>query len=467
MTEFATRVDAFFTEYFALEPVDATGAGNHAHDGRWPDVSETGRTERLAFIDRWQATFAAFADDALDVDERLDRDLLLGVLGSYAFNERELREDAWSPMAWVYLIGQGFFALIAREFAPLADRLASIAARAEGIPAVLAAATEALVGVEGRPVDRFHTETALEQWPGLIGIVDEAIETGDAAAAAGDAAVAAVLPRLRAARDVAGAALAAFETRLRERSSRPPRARAASDRRCSRAKMTHTMQDARADPGADPGAGGARVRGGPRGDDPDRARDRAGVASATSRSPTTTARSSGRSSPRSRSTTRRPTSSSTSAAPSSAGSRTSAASATSSACPTSRSRSAGRRSSCGRSAGRCSARRGRSRRARRRSSRSPRSPPTGPRTGGVVASRGQRPDAPAPDDPRGGPRPLPPGRVRQPLPVDRPGPVRDGVFAEGWAVYVTQVMLDAGYGADDLALMLTHWKYYLRASSTR
>ena len=39
----------------------------------------------------------------------------------------------------------------------------------------------------------------------------------------------------------------------------------------------------------------------------------------------------------------------------------------------------------------------------------------------------------------------------------------DGMFAEGWAVYVTQVMMDAGYGADDPALLLTHWKFYLRA----
>ena len=38
-----------------------------------------------------------------------------------------------------------------------------------------------------------------------------------------------------------------------------------------------------------------------------------------------------------------------------------------------------------------------------------------------------------------------------------------GLFAEGWAVYVTQVMMDVGYGADDPALMLTHWKFYLRA----
>ena len=38
-----------------------------------------------------------------------------------------------------------------------------------------------------------------------------------------------------------------------------------------------------------------------------------------------------------------------------------------------------------------------------------------------------------------------------------------GVFAEGWAVYITQVMMDVGYGADDPALMLVHWKFYLRS----
>ena len=243
MTELATRVDAFFAEYFALEPTDATGAGNHAHDGHWPDVTATGRAARLAFIERWQTTFASFTDGGLDVDERVDRDLLLGVLGSYAFNELELREDAWSPMAWVYLIGQGFFSLIAREFAPLPERLASIASRAEGLPAVLDAAAETLVGIEGRAVDRFHTETALEQWPGLIGIVDEAIEAGEAAAAAGDGAAAAVLPRLRAARDIAHAALTAFETRLRVEVL----PRSAGEGRLGpelfAAKMAHTMQD--------------------------------------------------------------------------------------------------------------------------------------------------------------------------------------------------------------------------------
>jgi uncharacterized protein (DUF885 family) len=38
-----------------------------------------------------------------------------------------------------------------------------------------------------------------------------------------------------------------------------------------------------------------------------------------------------------------------------------------------------------------------------------------------------------------------------------------GVFAEGWAVYITQVMMDVGYGAEDPALMLVHLKFYLRS----
>ena len=40
----------------------------------------------------------------------------------------------------------------------------------------------------------------------------------------------------------------------------------------------------------------------------------------------------------------------------------------------------------------------------------------------------------------------------------------NGMFAEGWAVYVTQVMFDAGYAADDPGFALAHWKMYLRAT---
>jgi uncharacterized protein (DUF885 family) len=38
-----------------------------------------------------------------------------------------------------------------------------------------------------------------------------------------------------------------------------------------------------------------------------------------------------------------------------------------------------------------------------------------------------------------------------------------GVFAEGWAVYTEQMMLDQGYGDGDLVLRLNQLKWYLRA----
>ena len=40
---------------------------------------------------------------------------------------------------------------------------------------------------------------------------------------------------------------------------------------------------------------------------------------------------------------------------------------------------------------------------------------------------------------------------------------RNGVFAEGWAVYTEQMMLDEGYGDGDLSLRLHQLKFYLRA----
>ncbi len=216
MSEFSARVDAFLDAAFVLDPIFATAIGNHDRDGEWPDLSPAGRERRLGFADEWTAVFEACTDEELTADERIDRDLLIGELAAQRFGDVRLREDAWSPMWWVYLIGEAFFGLLSREFAPIHVRLASIAARAEGVPAVLDAAREMLVGLDDRPVDRFHTEKAIEQWPGLISIVDEALLTGEAAADDGDAEAEAVLPRLRSAREVAGAALDAFETHLRE-----------------------------------------------------------------------------------------------------------------------------------------------------------------------------------------------------------------------------------------------------------
>jgi uncharacterized protein (DUF885 family) len=238
MSDFAARVDAFLAELFRLNPTFATAMGEHAHDARWPDLSAAGRAEQLAFIDRWLAELGAM--DALDHDDAIDRDLLVGELEAARFNETMLQEDAWNPLEWVYLIGNGLFAITAREFAPLADRLASVAGRLEGIPTVLASAMERLVGLPDRPVGRFQTEAALRQLSGIGEQVEEALTA--ARDAAGDPAVAALLPRLMAAAAAADEAVASFETHLRQVVLPASEGEGRLGRAMFSAKMRHTMR---------------------------------------------------------------------------------------------------------------------------------------------------------------------------------------------------------------------------------
>ena len=215
VSDFSARIDAFLAEYFSLLPLAATSAGMHDHDGRWHDPTDAGREARLGFYDRWTAELAATGDAALTIDEQIDRDLLLAELAAHRFSETVLREERWSPLDWVYLLGDGIFPLIARDFAPLAERLTSVAGRLEGMPAVVAAAREALTGHDGRPVARFHTEKAISQFSGIAELIDDALaETSSTEAT--DPAVAAVAPRLRTAADEAKTSLAGFEQHLRD-----------------------------------------------------------------------------------------------------------------------------------------------------------------------------------------------------------------------------------------------------------
>jgi uncharacterized protein (DUF885 family) len=239
MPDFAARVETFLVEFFRLNPTFATAIGEHRHDDRWPDLTAAGRAEQLAFGDRWLAEFAAMT--GLSPDQAIDRDLLVGELEAARFAETELRDDAWNPLGWVYLIGDGLFTLNARDFAPLADRLASTAGRLEGLPAVLDAARETLVGHAGRPVGRFQTETAINQLPGIDELIAEALASAEAAAAT-DPTVEAVQPRLIAAAATARAAVKAFETHLHEVVLPASEGEGRLGASLFAAKMRHTMR---------------------------------------------------------------------------------------------------------------------------------------------------------------------------------------------------------------------------------
>jgi uncharacterized protein (DUF885 family) len=170
---FATAQDAFFADFFRHYPVHATNAGNHEHDDRWPDVTDAGTGARLAWLAEARAGLEAA--DGLTREEEIDRRVLVSVIDEMRFEEEELDEPSWSAITYSYLLGGGLFALLSREFAPLAVRLGSAAGRMEGIPAVLDAARANLTSGRGRPVARFHVEKAIETIPGVADLCRTAV----------------------------------------------------------------------------------------------------------------------------------------------------------------------------------------------------------------------------------------------------------------------------------------------------
>jgi uncharacterized protein (DUF885 family) len=175
-TRYEHLLHAFLDDLFAAQPVLATQIGYHELDDRWPDLSEAGRRARIEMLRRHRATFADVADTDLSPDEQIDRQILFEAIDSMLFDEEVLREASWDPLSYVYNLGSGFFALLAREYAPFAHRGSAFVGRLRRLPEVVASARENLHGVEGRPVSLLHTETALSQLGGVGELIDQAIE---------------------------------------------------------------------------------------------------------------------------------------------------------------------------------------------------------------------------------------------------------------------------------------------------
>jgi uncharacterized protein (DUF885 family) len=174
--DFRPMVDEVLAGYFRHYPVQATEIGHHAFDGEWPDLTEAGRAARLAWATEGLARVEAVAPESLNRDDAIDRRILLENLAAIRFAEETLDEGSWNPMTYVYLFGNGLFSLLAREFAPLPDRMRSTAARLAGLPAALDQARSALETGGARPTSTFHTQKAAERMPGLVDLVDTAVQ---------------------------------------------------------------------------------------------------------------------------------------------------------------------------------------------------------------------------------------------------------------------------------------------------
>lgn len=211
-TAFETALVDLLTDLFTAYPTWGTEVGYHAVDHGWPDLSEAGRLARLRLLATHAAAFAGLAEPALSAAERVDRGIVLEEIEKLVFGDEVLRAEAWDPLSAVYLMGSGLFGVLAREFAPWSRRGTALLQRIEALPLLMEQALAALTGLDDRPVSLLHLETALAQLDGVAELIDATLAEARSRAAMDEGPE--LVASLEAAASLAGAALGSFRDAL-------------------------------------------------------------------------------------------------------------------------------------------------------------------------------------------------------------------------------------------------------------
>jgi uncharacterized protein (DUF885 family) len=206
---FRRLAEDYLDDLARRHPDIATELGDHRFDDQLPDRRAAALDGERRALDEFAARLTAIDHAGLDKELRVDAAVLGNDVARRLFELEELREHTWNPL--VANPGQAIYMLLARDYAPLPDRLQSLAGRLAAVPDSLSAARATL----GR-MPKVHLETAIGQFGGAIGLVTEevnaalrqAANSGAVIPGSGAAATAAVIAEVEKARPAALAALA-------------------------------------------------------------------------------------------------------------------------------------------------------------------------------------------------------------------------------------------------------------------
>lgn len=165
----------FYTGFREL-PVTATRVGVHTYDSELDDMSAAAIERRIAGEQSYLSKFQAFDPKSLSADDALDRTLILNSIRDDLLSTATLQDWRHNPDVYTGLASGSVFILISRDFAPLATRLKEAIARERAIPNLIAQAKANLT-----TVDSATQEIAGEQAGGAIGFFSQTVPQAFAA----------------------------------------------------------------------------------------------------------------------------------------------------------------------------------------------------------------------------------------------------------------------------------------------
>ncbi len=155
--------------WLQLSPVGATQIGEHKYDAEIDDLSAAGRQKNVDFGKKILAELDALDVSTLSRENQVDAAILRNQLQYDLWSAETMQAWAWDPQVYGGVAGSAIYGLMAREFAPLRQRIGSAVSRMEKIPALLAQARENL---DPARVPKVHAETAAKQNSGILSIVE-------------------------------------------------------------------------------------------------------------------------------------------------------------------------------------------------------------------------------------------------------------------------------------------------------
>lgn len=181
--QFERLARSYLDELPRLSPVDATALGDHRFDDQLDDVSAAGRQAQLAFAEKYLAALDPIDRNGLSRANQVDALLLRHALEYQRWRISTLEDWRWNPLLYTALAGDALYNLIARDFAPEAERLANLGKRLEEISRFLGQERDVL---DPQRVPKIHAETAVRQNAGLISLLDGEISARIATLPAAD-----------------------------------------------------------------------------------------------------------------------------------------------------------------------------------------------------------------------------------------------------------------------------------------